>query len=89
MNTNKGANGQEYVLEVSLSDKYAPRNTGVFNVAMMPLDEKLNKKTQAWSYDKPTHSLHSFEYPDKVMFEGFNKNLIVYNYKPNLKNEDF
>ena len=40
-------------------DKYAPKNTGVFNVMMQPFDDKDVKKTQQWSYDAATHSLHS------------------------------
>ena len=80
---------KEFVLEASLSDKYAPKNTGVFNVDMQPFDYGNIKKTQKWRYDATTHSLHSHQYPDKVMFESFNRNLIVFNYKPNMKNEAF
>lgn len=80
---------KEFVLEASLSDKYAPKNTGVFNVDMQPFELSNLKKTQKWKYDAVTHSLYSHQYPEKVMFESFNRNLIVFNYKPNMKNEAF
>lgn len=80
---------KEFVLEASLSDKYAPKNTGVYNVDLQPFDLSVVKTTQQWSYDATTHSLHSLQYPSKVMFESFNRNLIVFNYKPNMKNEAF
>jgi len=28
-------------------------------------------------------------FPEKVLFEGFNKNLMLFNYKPTSKNEKF
>jgi hypothetical protein len=87
--TNKDDSGKEFVLEASTMDKYAPKTTGVFNVDMQLFDKKAPKKTQQWSYDASTHSLHSLQYPDKVMFESFNRNLIVFSYKPGMKNEAF
>jgi hypothetical protein len=86
---NKDANGKEYVLEASLTDKYAPKKTGVFNVEMQPFNSMEIKKTQKWSYDAKTHSLRSKQYNDKVMFESFNRNLIVFEFKPEMKNEAF
>merc|ERR1711933_351176 len=33
--------------------------------------------------------LHSVKFPDKVMFEGSNKNLMLHKYKPKSRNEKF
>ena len=77
------------MLEASLADKYAPKNTGVYNVDMQLFDEKNIKKNQQWSYDAGSKSLRTLQYPDKTMFESFNRKLIVYNFKPDSKNEKF
>ena len=72
-------------------DKYAPRKTGVFNVHLhtMLSDKPLNdpeRVLQLWYYNAKRKALLSRKYPSKGLFEGFNKNLIVFKYR-GLKNQ--
>ena len=46
-------------------------------------------KLQQFFYKESDSALHSMHFPEKVMFEGFNKNLMLFNYKPTSKNEKF
>ena len=90
--------GKDLVLEAAQKDKYAPKKTGVFNVNMQKSaahltkeeDEKTgnHKLAQQWSYDADKKALYSNMYPEKALFEGANKNLIIYNFK-GLKNQQF
>jgi len=48
-------------------------------------DEKL---AQQWFYDDKKFALHSGFFPKKVLFEGFNKNLIMFGQR-NLPNQKF
>lgn len=79
------------VLQVTPKDKYAPRKTGVYNVFLNDLmaDKPLNDPTrtlQLWYYNAKRKALLSRKYPSKGLFEGFNKNLIVFKYR-GLKNQ--
>jgi len=82
------------VLEISRTDKYAPKVTGVYNIDLEVFSGLIkNKKereerklAQQWYYDAETKYLGSKLFPDKVLFEGANKNLIVYA-KRKLKNQ--
>jgi hypothetical protein len=73
----------------ALKDKYAPKKTGVYNIEMQPLDNTGLKSEQKFFYKEKEHALHNMKFPDKVVFEGFNKNLMLFNYKPTSKNEKF
>jgi hypothetical protein len=87
--TQKDQDGQEYVVASALKDKYAPKKTGVYNIEMQPLDPTGKKTEQKFFYKEKNHALHNMKFPDKVVFEGFNKNLMLFNYKPTSKNEKF
>lgn len=84
--------GEGYVLQVDPVDKYAPRVTGVYNVHIQKLmDDKVplndpQKALQLWYYNRERKALLSRKYPTKGLFEGFNKNLIVFKYK-GIKNQ--
>lgn len=88
----------DLVLEVQQKDKYAPKKTGVYDVRLQTIKASLSKKVdeksgnhklaQQWKYDAETKALYSLLFPDKALFEGTNKNLIVYNFK-SLKNQRF
>ena len=47
-----------------------------------------NPKTAQWHYNSKTKSLHSEMFPRKVMFEGANRNLIVFPFKK-MPNQQF
>ena len=68
-----------FALEVSDVDAYAPRVTGVYNVALFPFKgrEKPNK-AQQWVYSVEDKTVKSLHLPDGALFEGFNQNVIVY-----------
>ena len=73
-------------MKVSQKDKYAPKKTGVYDVHLQALDTK--NKAQQWSYDDRTRALHPLLFPQKALFESFNKNLIVYDFR-GMKNQKF
>lgn len=87
-NGGKGDDGKEYVLEVEQKDKYAPKKTGVYNVYMAAsvsdISDEEDAKTgnhklaQQWSYKADTKTLYSKMFPSRALFEGANKNLIIY-----------
>jgi len=82
---------EEMVLQVDPLDKYRPRKTGVYNVflAHNMKDKPLNdpqRKHQLWYYNAKRRALLSRKFPSKGLFEGFNKNLIVFKYR-GLKNQ--
>lgn len=56
---------------------------------MQILDANALKKSQEFSYKAATFALHSKMFEDKVFFEGFNKNLMLFNFKAASKNEKF
>lgn len=88
----KGPNGEQLALEIAQEDKYHPKKTGVYNVDLQPFmgnlpaknDKEHHKKAQQWMYNASALALESKLFPGKVMFEGANKNLIVYTQR-NLK----
>mmetsp|Transcript_13054 Transcript_13054/g.20266 ORF Transcript_13054/g.20266 Transcript_13054/m.20266 type:complete len:158 (+) Transcript_13054:1178-1651(+) len=84
--------GKSLVLTVAEKDKYAPRETGVYDIT---LDEAAKDKdgkhklSQLWSYDAQSRMVFSRLHTDKVLFEGANKNVIVYKQNKSLPNEKF
>lgn len=89
---------QDLVLEVQQKDKYAPKNTGVYDVRLQTIKASLSKAVDAksgqhklaqqWKYDAEKKALFSLRFPEKALFEGTNKNLIVYNFR-GLKTQKF
>ena len=74
----KNSFGKQMVLEASDVDKYAPLDTGVFNVF---LNEKNNSDAQTWWYDGDAMTIHNKKTGGKaVLLEGANKNLVMYNF---------
>jgi len=71
------------------ADQYAPRTTGVHNVYLSKWagKESPNLKQQ-WMWNAEENSLKSVGLPGGALFEGFNKNMIVYNWK-GLHNQRF
>lgn len=64
-------------------DKYAPRTTGIFDVGIEPWAGKdSTEDDQMWYWDDRDHTLHNYGRADTnaVLFEGFNKNLVLYRY---------
>lgn len=83
----------QLVLQVDPFDKYRPKKTGVYNVHLATIlkDKPLNdpeRVLQLWYYNAKRKALLSRKYPSKGLFEGFNKNLIVYKYR-GLKNQSW
>jgi len=76
------------VLQVDPLDKYRPRKTGVYNVFLAEVKNKKDpaRALQLWYYNGKKKALLSRKYPSKGLFEGFNKNLIVFKYR-GLKNQ--
>lgn len=64
------------VLEVSSEDKYAPKKTGVYDIGLKK--KAKGNKAQMWSWDDAKGTLSPFVYPNKALFEGSNKNMIVF-----------
>lgn len=64
------------VLEAATKDKYAPKKTGVYNVFLSK--KVVGKKAQTWQWNKGSTTLSPLLYPKKALFEGTNKNLIIY-----------
>lgn len=82
----KDERGQNLVLEIDHKDKYFPKKTGIYNVRFHPFegdmkeeDEDNHVKAQQWKFDPVNHKLITKAYPDKVLFQGNNRNLVVYN----------
>jgi len=57
-------------------DLYAPKKTGVFNVEVHKL--KAGTLAQRWTYDEKAKTISSQLYPGKVLSEGANKNLFLF-----------
>jgi len=71
------------------ADQYAPRSTGVHNVYLSKFAGKANpNKLQQWVWNGKQSSIKSVGLPEGALFEGFNKNMIVYNWK-GLHNQRF
>jgi len=73
----------KFALEVSDHDKYAPRNTGVYNLIAKPL--LASDVKQQWSYNVKEQAIYSNYYPGKILSEGANTFLFMYKNK-NIKN---
>jgi len=91
----KDSKGQDLVLEIDHKDKYAPKKTGIYNVRFHPFegdmdedDEDNHVAAQQWKYDEKEHKLITKAYPGKVLFQGNNRNLVVYDNK-GMKNQYF
>jgi len=79
------------VLALNPVDKYHPRKTGVFNIYIMDeLEDKSyenpKRLNQLWYYNSKRKALLSRRYPTKAMFEGFNRNLVVWQFR-NVRNQ--
>jgi len=90
---NEAGEKSELAIEVNSKDKYAPRKTGVYNIALRKWakeapDGDANKLAQQWKYDRKQRAFFSVAHPAGAIFEGFNKNLIVYKYR-SMKNQKF
>lgn len=62
-------------------DKYLPRVTHVYDVNVGAFTGTGSEdRTLQWWYNDVDHTLHSFAHveSDGVLFEGYNKNLIVF-----------
>jgi len=73
--------GRRLALTAATNDKYAPRNTGLYDVILEDWDGKgSDNKLQMWWWDDRDHALHNFGHGDSdaILFEGFNKNLVLY-----------
>lgn len=89
----KPLNGESFALTAALVDKYPAHNSGVFNIDLQGFrktlaNDDINKKAQMWSYNSATRAITSMAHEGKSIFEGFNKNLCLYQYK-SLKNQKF
>ena len=73
-------------LQVAEVDLYAPRKTGVYNVELKQYEK--GNLGQQWTYDSEQKSVRIRKFPNKALFEGANKNLIVYAYK-GMKQQQF
>lgn len=66
-------------LQVDEVDAYAPRATGVYNARLGAWEGTASlDKTQQWVYDADKQALQSRAALGGVLFEGFNRNLIVF-----------
>jgi len=83
------ADGNKMAITADPADQYAPRKTGVHNVFLSKWagKEHPNDKQQ-WIWNSEESSLKSVGLPGGALFEGFNKNMIVYNWK-GLHNQRF
>lgn len=73
-------------LEVGSKDLYFPKSTGVYNVELIDFEE--GNLHQQWTYNNQDLTVRSRQFPTKSLFEGVNRNLIVYRRLPN-KNQEF
>jgi hypothetical protein len=66
-------------LEVAKRDKYYPKYWGIYNIDVKEFKGRENPNVaQQFMYDEVDQSVKSLLHPEAVLFEGFNKNLIVY-----------
>lgn len=98
----KDSKGNWLVLEADTKDKYAPKKTGLYNFFLHPLGNTEEEEAegdedghhanhevyQQWHYDTATHKLSIKAFSNKVMFQGNNRNLVLYADK-NMKNQFF
>jgi len=81
--------GNKMALTADPADQYAPRTTGVHNVYLSKWagKEHVNPKQQ-WKWNNEESSMKSVGLPGGALFEGFNKNMIVYTWR-GLANQRF
>jgi len=83
------SDGNRMAITADPADQYAPRTTGVHNVYLTKWAGKEHSNLkQQWVYNSEESSLKSVGLPGGALFEGFNKNMIVYNWK-GLHNQRF
>ena len=83
------ADGSPMALTVSPLDLYAPRVTGVHNVFLEKWSGKEHpNKYQQWIWNAEEQSLKSVGQEGGALFEGFNNNMIVFNWR-GLHNQRF
>jgi len=89
LSTKLDADGNKMAITADPADQYAPRTTGVHNIYLSKWagKEKPNTKQQ-WMWNADETSIKSVGLPGGALFEGFNKNMIVYNWK-GLHNQRF
>ena len=73
-------------MTVSKVDKYAPKKTGVYNVALMTKDPA--EVAQQWKYDRKSKAFFSRQHEKSAIFEGYNKNVFAFKYSA-MKNQQF
>tara|TARA_B110000914_G_C15290774_1_gene366527 strand:+ start:232 stop:552 length:321 start_codon:yes stop_codon:yes gene_type:complete len=74
---------------VSPLDQYAPRVTGVHNVFLQKFEGKVKPNVyQQWIWNSEEQSLKSVGQKGGALFEGYNRNVIVYNWR-GLHNQRF
>lgn len=84
----KDKDGNRMTLECEYVDQYAPRKTGVHNVHLAIWKGKENPSlNQQWVWNAEDTSLVNVG-TGSALFEGFNKNVIVYKWK-GLANQRF
>lgn len=84
----KDSEGNRMTLTSSYEDQYAPRSTGVHNVHLEVWKGKENPAlNQQWVWNADDTSLVNVG-TGSALFEGFNKNIIVYKWK-GLANQRF
>ena len=89
ISSNTDSEGNRMALTADPADQYAPRTTGVHNVYLSKWSGKENPNTkQQWLWNAEENSLKSVGLPGGALFEGFNKNMIVYNWR-GLHNQRF
>lgn len=74
--------GSPYAVEASEKDKYYPKSTGAFNVALGDYHGKAsNNKMQQWKFNAVSDTIESCGHSNSALLEGTNKNLITYKNK--------
>ena len=65
-------------LEVNEQDRYAPSQTGIYDLSMKPFQGiSVNNLAQQWSYSPKENTVRSMLHKDGALFEGYNQNVIV------------
>lgn len=81
--------GNKMALTADPMDQYAPRTTGVHNVYLSKWAGKEHPNLkQQWKWNSDETSMKSVGLPGGALFEGFNKNMIVYTWR-GLANQRF
>lgn len=82
ISTKLDKDGNKMAITVDPADQYAPRTTGVHNVYLSKFKGKEHPDPrQQWVWNNEENSLKSVGQVGGALFEGFNKNMIVYNWK--------